>query len=56
VIAKETLRTQRKKRIWVSAEELKRANPFLEEEGLQIRQVITIPSRLLPQVIVKKHP
>jgi LysM repeat protein len=40
----------------VSAEELKRANPFLEEEGLQIGQVITIPSKTTtPRIIVKKH-
>jgi LysM repeat protein len=37
----------------VSAEELKRANPFLEE-GLQIGQVITIPSKTTtPRIIVK---
>jgi LysM repeat protein len=39
----------------VSAEELKRANPFLEEEGLQIGQVITILQRLL-RIIVKNTP
>jgi LysM repeat protein len=52
VIAKRLLRTR--KRYGVSAEELKRANPFLEEEGLQIGQVITIPSKTTtPRIIVK---
>jgi LysM repeat protein len=50
VIAKD-LRTR--KEYGVSAEELKRANPFLEE-GLQIGQVITIPSKTTtPRIIVK---
>jgi LysM repeat protein len=52
VIAKRLLRTR--KEYGVSAEELKRANPFLEEEGLQIGQVITIPSKTTtPRIIVK---
>jgi LysM repeat protein len=52
VIAKKLLRTR--KEYGVSAEELKRANPFLEEEGLQIGQVITIPSKTTtPRIIVK---
>jgi hypothetical protein len=33
----------------VSAEELKRANPFLEEEGLQIDRSSLSLQRLLPQ-------
>jgi hypothetical protein len=52
VIAKETFTDS--KEYGVSSEELKRANPFLEEEGLQIGQVITIPSKTTtPRIIVK---
>ncbi len=34
----------------VSDEALKKANPFLEKEGLQIGQILTIPSNLAPKV------
>jgi hypothetical protein len=47
VIAKRLLRTR--KEYGVSAEELKRANPFLEEEGLQIDRSSLSLQRLLPQ-------
>jgi LysM repeat protein len=54
-LQKRLLRTR--KEYGVSAEELKRANPFLEEEGLQIGQVITIPSKTTtPRIIVKNTP
>jgi LysM repeat protein len=48
VIAKETLYGLEKE-YGVSDEDLKRANPFLEEEGLQIGQIITIPSKNVPK-------
>jgi LysM repeat protein len=44
VLAKETLYGLEKK-YGVSDEDLKRANPFLETEGLQIGQVLIIPSK-----------
>jgi LysM repeat protein len=53
-LQKRLLRTR--KEYGVSAEELKRANPFLEEEGLQIGQVITIPSKTTTPRIIEKHP
>jgi hypothetical protein len=37
------------KKYGVSAEELKRANPFLEEEGLQMDRSSLSLQRLLPQ-------
>lgn len=45
VLAKETLYGIRKKH-GVSEEALKQANPFLEKEGLQIGQTLTIPSAI----------
>jgi hypothetical protein len=54
VIAKRLLRTR--KEYGVSAEELKRANPFLEEEGLQIDRSSLSLQRLLPQESIEKHP
>jgi LysM repeat protein len=48
VIAKETFYGLEKE-YGVSDEDLKRANPFLEEEGLQIGQIITIPSKNVPK-------
>jgi LysM repeat protein len=44
VIAKETLYGI-EKQYAVSDEELKRANPFLEKDGLQIGQILIIPSK-----------
>ncbi|WP_369828516.1 LysM peptidoglycan-binding domain-containing protein [Flavobacterium sp. ALD4] len=52
VIAKETLYGLEKE-YGVSDEDLKRANPFLEEEGLQIGQIITIPSKNVPKDVPK---
>jgi LysM repeat protein len=51
VIAKETLYGIEKK-YGVSDEDLKRANPFLENEGLQIGQTLTIPSKNTPKKTV----
>tara|TARA_R110002110_G_scaffold82644_2_gene214841 strand:+ start:29091 stop:31046 length:1956 start_codon:yes stop_codon:yes gene_type:complete len=51
VIAKETLYGIEKK-YEVSDEDLKRANPFLENEGLQIGQILTIPSKNAPKKAV----
>jgi LysM repeat protein len=51
VIAKETLYGIEKK-YEVSDEDLKRANPFLEIEGLQIGQILTIPSKNAPKKAV----
>jgi len=48
VIAKETLYGIEKK-YEVSDEDLKKANPFLENEGLQIGQILTIPSKNAPK-------
>jgi LysM repeat protein len=50
-LQKRLLRTR--KEYGVSAEELKRANPFLEEEGLQIGQVIIPSKTTTPRIIVK---
>ncbi|MFT4983559.1 MAG: LysM repeat protein [Flavobacterium sp.] len=55
VIAKETLYGLENE-YGISDEELKRANPFLEEEGLQIGQVITIPLKTTPRIILKTIP
>jgi LysM repeat protein len=51
VLAKETLYGLEKK-YGVSDEDLKRANPFLETEGLQIGQVLIIPSKNAPKKTV----
>jgi LysM repeat protein len=53
VIAKETLYGL-EKQYGVSDEDLKIANPFLEEEGLQIGQIITIPSKTISKKTPKK--
>ena len=39
------------KRYGISDQELKQANPFLEKEGLQIGQVLTIPSNKVQKII-----
>jgi LysM repeat protein len=51
VLAKETLYGLEKK-YGVSDEDLKRANPFLETEGLQIGQVLILPSKNAPKKTV----
>ncbi|WP_371563131.1 LysM peptidoglycan-binding domain-containing protein [Flavobacterium sp. Arc2] len=48
VIAKETLYGIEKK-YGISDEDLKRVNPFLENDGLQIGQTLTIPSKNSPK-------
>ena len=50
VLPKETLYGIQK-RYGISDQELKQANPFLEKEGLQIGQVLTIPSNKVQKII-----
>jgi LysM repeat protein len=54
VLAKETLYGIQKK-YGVSDEDLKSANPFLENDGLQIGQILTIPSINSPKKFVSNQ-
>ncbi|WP_317165203.1 LysM peptidoglycan-binding domain-containing protein [Flavobacterium sp. XN-5] len=54
VLAKETLYGIQKK-YGVSDEDLKSANPFLENDGLQIGQILTIPSKNSPKKLVSNQ-
>lgn len=54
VLAKETLYGIQKK-YGVSDEDLKSANPFLENDGLQIGQILTIPSKNSPKKFVSNQ-